>query len=210
MNETPTPQRQLFEFVPITSEIVQNLNHTDEYAVIDTGNTKRFLSGQEIQYFGYGFFIEIQVPVKQEETKSPLNDPAIKLLSRIISNKVAMEHISDEWKSEVQNVLALSARQVKEITAKDFIYGKYPHLKHPQEGSNPIIELELDEICNWLNEFNGTQITSLPVSKNKELLNRFITEIKNEFKNENWDYLDFIAERVLGSSPVVDGKEAIE
>ena len=24
-----------------------------------------------------------------------------------------------------------------------------------------------------------------------------IKEIKDEFKNENWDYLDFIAERVL-------------
>lgn len=31
----------------------------------------------------------------------------------------------------------------------------------------------------------------------RELLNTFIKEIKDEFKDENWDYLDFIADRVL-------------
>lgn len=33
----------------------------------------------------------------------------------------------------------------------------------------------------------------------RELLSDFIAEIKNEFKDENWGYLDFIAERVLKS-----------
>ena len=35
------------------------------------------------------------------------------------------------------------------------------------------------------------------VSGRSELLFAFIAEIKREFKDENWDYLDFIAERVL-------------
>ena len=35
------------------------------------------------------------------------------------------------------------------------------------------------------------------VNRQTELLFAFITEMKDEFKDENWDYLDFIAERVL-------------
>ena len=31
-----------------------------------------------------------------------------------------------------------------------------------------------------------------------ELLFAFIAEIKSEFADQNWDYLDFIAERVIG------------
>ncbi len=37
----------------------------------------------------------------------------------------------------------------------------------------------------------------LAVSKRSELLFAFIKEWKEEFKDENWDYLDFVAERVL-------------
>jgi hypothetical protein len=36
------------------------------------------------------------------------------------------------------------------------------------------------------------------VSRRSELLFAFITEIKSEFADQNWDYLDFIAERVIG------------
>jgi hypothetical protein len=35
------------------------------------------------------------------------------------------------------------------------------------------------------------------VSGRSELLFAFITEVKKEFADQNWDYLDFIAERVL-------------
>ena len=35
------------------------------------------------------------------------------------------------------------------------------------------------------------------VSGQSELLFAFIAEIKKEFADQNWDYLDFIAERVL-------------
>ena len=35
------------------------------------------------------------------------------------------------------------------------------------------------------------------VVNQRELLFAFIKEIKDEFKDENWDYLDFIAERFL-------------
>lgn len=36
------------------------------------------------------------------------------------------------------------------------------------------------------------------VSGRSELLFAFIAEIKSEFADQNWDYLDFIAERVIG------------
>ena len=35
------------------------------------------------------------------------------------------------------------------------------------------------------------------VSGRSELLFAFIAEVKKEFADQNWDYLDFIAERVL-------------
>ena len=35
------------------------------------------------------------------------------------------------------------------------------------------------------------------VSGRSELLFAFITEVKKEFADQNWDYLDFIAKRVL-------------
>ena len=35
------------------------------------------------------------------------------------------------------------------------------------------------------------------VSGRSELLFAFIAEIKKEFADQNWDYLDFIAERVI-------------
>jgi len=41
------------------------------------------------------------------------------------------------------------------------------------------------------------KLTIHNVVNQRELLFAFIKEIKDEFKYENWDYLDFIAERVL-------------
>lgn len=38
------------------------------------------------------------------------------------------------------------------------------------------------------------------VSGRSELLFAFITEVKKEFADQNWDYLDFIADRVLKSN----------
>lgn len=50
-----------------------------------------------------------------------------------------------------------------------------------------------DKYANWLEE----QILSLRLNKDQQILVAFITEIKNEFADQNWDYLDFIAERVI-------------
>ena len=41
------------------------------------------------------------------------------------------------------------------------------------------------------------KLTIHNVVNQRELLFAFIKEIKEEFKDQNWDYLDFIAERVL-------------
>lgn len=35
----------------------------------------------------------------------------------------------------------------------------------------------------------------------KEALQCFINEIKNEFKDQNWDYLEFISQRVISNYP---------
>jgi hypothetical protein len=42
------------------------------------------------------------------------------------------------------------------------------------------------------------KLNLLDVSNRRELLFAFIKEWKEEFKDENWDYLDFMAERFLG------------
>jgi hypothetical protein len=41
------------------------------------------------------------------------------------------------------------------------------------------------------------QLLLANVSGRSELLFAFIAEVKKEFADQNWDYLDFIAERVL-------------
>lgn len=43
-----------------------------------------------------------------------------------------------------------------------------------------------------------TECSMPDVSRQSELLFAFIKAIKEEFKDENWDYLDFIADRVIG------------
>ena len=42
------------------------------------------------------------------------------------------------------------------------------------------------------------KLNLLDVSNRRELLFAFIKDLKEEFKDENWDYLDFMAERFLG------------
>lgn len=41
----------------------------------------------------------------------------------------------------------------------------------------------------------------------ENILNKFIGEIKAEFPSQNWDYLDFIKERVLPKAPEKEGGE---
>lgn len=43
----------------------------------------------------------------------------------------------------------------------------------------------------------------------EKILSAFIAEIKKEFKDENWDYLDFIKERVLSSQPETSAKAPV-
>lgn len=41
------------------------------------------------------------------------------------------------------------------------------------------------------------------VSGRSELLFSFIAEVKKEFADQNWDYLDFIADKVLNVSVII-------
>lgn len=39
------------------------------------------------------------------------------------------------------------------MTGKEFIHSKYPHLKHPAEGKNPIIDFELENLGKLFEEY---------------------------------------------------------
>lgn len=61
---------------------------------------------------------------------------------------------------------------------------------------DPDVELEqVEELANMLNVAKNCNIHD--VSNRRELLFAFIKDWKEEFKDENWDYLDFMAERFL-------------
>jgi len=49
----------------------------------------------------------------------------------------------------------------KELTnkAKEFIYKKYPHLTNPISGSNPVIDFELLDLCEWFYEFTQHELS---------------------------------------------------
>lgn len=53
---------------------------------------------------------------------------------------------------------------------------------------------DFDEIAEKLVKLFAISV----VSNRRELLFAFIKDWKEEFKDENWDYLDFMAERFLG------------
>ena len=63
---------------------------------------------------------------------------------------------------------------------------------------------EIDYLEDWIVDaminFHESEVKKLNLlddSNRRELLFAFIAEIKKEFEDENWDYLEFIAERVL-------------
>ncbi len=54
--------------------------------------------------------------------------------------------------------------------AREFIYGKYPHLKLPIEGPNPVVDFELDTLSKWMAEFTQNHINEhiAPMLKQKD------------------------------------------
>ena len=75
-----------------------------------------------------------------------------------------------------------------------------------KEHSNTITPAKVFDDLNDLMSNKGI-FSSNPLSVNKDvevkhlkqpqIIKDFISAIKSEFKNENWDYLDFIADRVI-------------
>lgn len=57
--------------------------------------------------------------------------------------------------------------------------------------------ISLKAIIADVDAYSAALLQQANVSGRSELLFAFIQEIKNEFADENWDYLDYIAERVL-------------
>lgn len=55
---------------------------------------------------------------------------------------------------------------------------------------------EFEQLLTYVAELE--QLRQPPVSGRSELLFAFIAEIKSEFADQNLDYLDFIADRVIG------------
>lgn len=94
----------------------------------------------------------------------------------------------------------------KQITER---YGATHHIQK----ARMVGEIELDRLTEkesvamgdgetyyWLlteKSVAKNNLVQADVSGRSELLLAFIDEIKNEFKDQNWDYLNFIADRVL-------------
>lgn len=51
---------------------------------------------------------------------------------------------------------------------------------------------------DFYKNYKPIELSQHDVSGRSELLFDFIAEIKLEFSDQNWDYLDFIADRVIG------------
>ena len=58
------------------------------------------------------------------------------------------------------------------------------------------LKQKVEEIHRLLAE--NEALRQFDVIRRSELLFAFIAEIKSEFADQNWDYPDFIAERVIG------------
>lgn len=60
--------------------------------------------------------------------------------------------------------------------------------------------LDTDQAIAAMELYAETKVKNLQqalVSGQSELLFAFIAEVKKEFADQNWDYLDFIADRVI-------------
>jgi len=74
----------------------------------------------------------------------------------------------------------------------------------PKDGTDLIIGFDngtKESLIVLLKEYHESELKKLrvtDVSRRSELLFAFIAEIKSEFADQNWDYLDFIADRVIG------------
>jgi molybdopterin converting factor small subunit len=59
-------------------------------------------------------------------------------------------------------------------------------------------EFDIDYV-SWLEKKLSTPKEEVKELGEMQILDRFINEIKSEFKDQNWDYLDFIKDRVIDS-----------
>ena len=55
----------------------------------------------------------------------------------------------------------------------------------------------ISSMINYAEQEASKNLVKPDVSGRSKLLFAFIAEVKKEFADQNWDYLDFIAERVL-------------
>jgi hypothetical protein len=79
--------------------------------------------------------------------------------------------------------------QVEGMTAEEFVNKKLGDKNY----THSPYTMYRKEITEWLIKY-ASQTKQV---ERREELNGFIKEIKDEFKDQNWDYLDFIADRYL-------------
>ncbi len=74
------------------------------------------------------------------------------------------------------------------IGAKDFIYGKYPHLKLPSSGKNPIVDFELDTLCEWFEEYKSlsTPLKEVTVNDDIGFSEYLLSEGWNKYSDSEW------------------------
>ena len=61
-----------------------------------------------------------------------------------------------------------------------------------------LVVLAMRRYAKLYHESEVKKLNIPDVSRQSELLFAFIKAIKEEFADQNWDYLDFIADRVIG------------
>jgi hypothetical protein len=65
----------------------------------------------------------------------------------------------------------------------------------------------IDKFAEAYHQYELKKLRVADVSGRSKLLFAFIAEIKSEFADQNWDYLDFIADRVIGKQLTYNGRQ---
>lgn len=106
---------------------------------------------------------------------------------------------------EKTRLLELLKSEPSDIDAIGMILSNYTDYGHSELGGMVSVKKFNDVaecLLEWWDGKNTTtsqeQLATPAVSYRRELLFAFIKDWKEEFKDENWDYLDFMAERFLG------------
>ncbi len=74
------------------------------------------------------------------------------------------------------------------MTAKEFIYNEYPHLTHPLEGENPLVDFKLTTLIELFEKYKDLCVANSPnitiTNSNVVIKNGIVTTLNVEPNNE--------------------------